>query len=41
MMHDGIGGTRVDGERSGVGILCNLLVPSNKVLGLCKPELSS
>ena len=24
-MHDGIGGTRADGERSGVGILCNLL----------------
>ena len=26
MMHDGIGGTRADGERSGVGILCNSLV---------------
>ena len=29
-MHDSIVGTREHGERSGVGILCNLLVLGNK-----------
>ena len=40
VMHDGIMGTRAEGERSGVGKLCNLFVLRNKALSLYSVRLS-